>query len=179
MDRVPARKPAAMTKQILSPTSPTVYFDNCVVAAVVKGDHPAQMPALAAPLREHEPGTLLLAASTEVLGEIRRLPTQYQGPHLTVLAQLRRLPGANVAWIDETAPSGTQSTDEDYEKPRHVLPDEIDRRHIVHAIKNRGDYFATVDNDPISKHRTKREAMFPLKFATPTQIVTALKLATT
>lgn len=168
-----------MTKQILSSARPTVYFDNCLVGAVVKGDHPAEMPALAALLRQHDAGALSVAASTEVLGEIQRLPAQYQGPHLAVYGQLRRLPAATVTWIDETATSGTQSTDEDYEKLRHLLPDELDRRHVLHAIKNRVDYFATVDKASILKHRPKLERMFTLKFGTPAEIVAALNIPTT
>lgn len=53
---------------ILSSTSATVYFDNCLVGAVVKGDHPAHLPALSALLRHHELGKICAAASTEVLG---------------------------------------------------------------------------------------------------------------
>jgi hypothetical protein len=97
-----------LTKQILSSTSATVYFDNCLVGALVKADHPAEMPALAALMREHVAGRLLLVASTEVLGEIERLPPKYQGPHLEVWKQLRRLPAANVSWIDELRRLGSR-----------------------------------------------------------------------
>ena len=168
-----------MTKHILSSTSATIYFDTCLVGAVVKGDHPAQMPALVALMREHEAGRLSIAASTEVLGEIERVPPQHQGPHLDVLGQLKRLPGANVRWIDETTTSSVRSTDEDYEKLRRILPGEIDRHHVVHAIKNHVDYFATVDTATILKHRPELEATFPLRFATPADIVAELKLSTT
>ena len=97
-----------MTKHILSSTSATIYFDTCLVGSVVKGDHPAQMPALIALMREHEAGRLSIAASTEVLGEIERVPPQYRGPHLDVLDQLKRLPGAKVRWIDETTTSSVK-----------------------------------------------------------------------
>lgn len=90
-----------MTKQILSSTSATVYFDNCLVGALVKADHPAEMPALAALMREHAAGRLSVVASTETLCEIERLPSKYQGPHLDVWSQLKRLPAANVSWVDE------------------------------------------------------------------------------
>ncbi len=168
-----------MTKQILSSMGPTIYFDTCLVGAVVKGDHPAQMPALVALMREHEAGRLSIAASTEVLGEIEKVPPQYRDPHLDVLRQLKQLLGANVRWIDETTTSSVQSTDEDYEKVRHILPGETDRRHVVHAIKNHVAYFATVDTATILKHRLTLEATFLLTFATPADIVAELKLPTT
>jgi hypothetical protein len=145
---------------------------------VVKGDHPAEMPALTALLREHESGRLSIVASTEVLGEIDRVPPQYQGPHLDVLSHLRRLPAANVRWIDETT-SGVRSADEDYERLRQILPGETDRRHVVHAIKNRVGYFATVDAATILKHRPELEATFPLRFATPSDIAAELRVSTT
>jgi hypothetical protein len=68
---------------ILSSTDPTVYFDNCLVGAVVKNDHPDQMPALSALLRQHELGVISAVASTEVLGEIGALPEQYQARTFT------------------------------------------------------------------------------------------------
>jgi hypothetical protein len=167
-----------VTKHILSSTSATIYFDTCLVGAVVKGDHPAEMPALTALLREHEAGRLSIVASTEVLGEIERVPPQYQGAHLGVLSQLRRLPAANVRWINEAMPS-VLSTDEDYERLRHILPGETDRRHVVHAIKNHVGYFATVDAATILKHRPELEATFSLRFATPSDIVAELRVPAT
>lgn len=80
-----------MTKQILSFTSATVYFGNCLVGALVKAGHADEMPALAALTREHIAGRLSLVASAEVLGEIERLPPKYQGPHSEEWKQLRRL----------------------------------------------------------------------------------------
>ena len=168
-----------MMKHILSSTSATIYFDTCLVGSVVRGDHPAQMPALIALMREHEAGRLSIAASTEVLGEIDRVPSKYRDPHLEVLDQLKRLPGASVRWIDETTTPRVKSTDEDYETLRKILPDEIDRRHIVQAIKNHVDYFATGDTATMLKHPRELEAAFPLRFATPADIVTELKLPTT
>ena len=165
-----------MTKQILSSTSATVYFDNCLVGALVKADHPGEMPALAALVREHVAGRLSLVASTEVLGEIQRLPPRYQGPHLEVWKQL---PAANVSWIDEAAAPGVAPTDPDYETLRGILPDETDRRHVLHAVRSGVEYFATVDRQTILKHKGPLEAVFATKFATPAEIARALDLPTT
>ncbi len=168
-----------MTKQILSSTSATVYFDNCLVGALVKADHPGEMPALAALMREHVAGKLSLVASTEVLGEIERLPPKYQGPHLEVWKQLRRLPAANVSWIDEVAAPGVAPTDPDYKRLRGILPEETDRRHVLHAVRSGVEYFATVDRHTILKHKGPLEAAFATKFATPAEIARALNLPTT
>jgi hypothetical protein len=166
-------------KQILSSTSATVYFDNCLVAALVKADHPAEIPALAALMREHAAGRLSIVASTEVLGEIERLPSKYQGPHLETWSQLKRLPAANVSWVDEAATPPVQVTDPDYKTLREILQDETDRRHVLHAIRSRVEYFATVDKDTILRHKGPLEAAFPIKFATPAEIARALTIATT
>jgi hypothetical protein len=137
------------------------------------------MPALAALMREHAAGKLSLVASTEVLGEIERLPQTYQGPHLEVWKRLRHLPAANVSWIDEAAAPVIGSTDPDYERLRGILPDETDRRHVLHAVRGGVEYFATVDQHTILKHRGPLEAAFATRFATPTAIARVLNLATT
>jgi hypothetical protein len=168
-----------VTKEILSSTSATVYFDNCLVGALVKADHPAEMPALVALMREHAAGKLSLVASTEVLGEIERLPSKYQGAHLGVWTQLKRLPAANVSWVDEAVTPPIQAIDPDYKALRGILPDETDRRHVLHAIRSRVDYFATVDRDTILKHRGRLEAVFSIRFGTPAEIAAALMIVTT
>jgi hypothetical protein len=155
---------------ILSSTSASVYFDNCLVGAVVKGDHPAQIPALSALLHHHELGGIEAVASTEVLGEIRALPEKYQGPHLEVWSQLRRLPAGRFSWVDESSTSTSLQLDPDYVTLRAILPDEMDRRHMFHAIKNRVQYFATVDQHSILSRTSQIEAAFPIKCGTPTQI---------
>jgi hypothetical protein len=155
---------------ILSSTSASVYFDNCLVGAVVKGDHPAQMQALSALLHHHEIGSIAAVASTEVLGEIRALPEKYQGPHLEVWSQLRRLPAGLFSWVDESSTSTALQFDPDYVTLGTILPDEMDRRHMFHAIKNRVQYFATVDQHSILGRAPQIEAAFPIKCATPKQV---------
>jgi hypothetical protein len=78
---------------ILSSTSATVYFDNCLVGAVVKGDHPAHMSALSDLLHHHELGRISAVASTEVLGEILALPEQYQASHLEGISPIAAFAG--------------------------------------------------------------------------------------
>jgi hypothetical protein len=156
---------------ILSSTDPTVYFDNCLVGAVVKNDHPDQMPALSALLRQHELGVISAVASTEVLGEIGALPEQYQGPHLHVWGQLRRLPGARFKWIDELSTSTSEVADPDYVTLSGILPDEMGRRHMFHAVKHQVRYFATVDQRSILRHASEVEAAFPsIRCGTPTEV---------
>ncbi|MDH3457932.1 MAG: hypothetical protein OER90_13920 [Gemmatimonadota bacterium] len=160
--------------KILSSTSATVYFDNCLVGAVVKGNHPAQMPALSALLRQNELGGISAVASTEVLGEIRGLPEQYRGPHLEVWNQLRRLPAAPFTWVDETSTSTAGVAAPDYVKLSGILPDEMDRRHMFHAVKNGVRYFAPVDQHSILSRSSQLEAAFPIKCGTPSQVATWL-----
>lgn len=153
-----------------SSTSATVYFDNCLVGAVVKGDHPDQIPALSELLHQHRLGAISAVASTEVLGEIRALPEHYQGPHLEVWGQLRRLPAAPFTWVDESSTSTSAVTDPDYVTLTGILPDEMDRRHMFHAIKNGVQYFATVDQRSILNRAARIEAAFPIKCGTPTEV---------
>jgi hypothetical protein len=51
---------------------------------MVKGDHPDQVEAISALLRETDKNALRVVASTEVLGEIEKIPEQYQKRHLAV-----------------------------------------------------------------------------------------------
>lgn len=163
---------------ILSSTNPTIYFDNCLVGAVVKNDHPTEMPALSALLREHQSGTLCLVASTEVLGEIERLPEQHQATHLEVWSQLRRLPASRVTRIDESATPPSVVRDPDYVKLAAILPDETDRRHVFHAVKSRVQYFATVDQQTILSRANQLEECFPIRFGKPTDIAKMLGVVT-
>jgi hypothetical protein len=166
-----------LPRYILSSTDESVYFDTCLVGALVKGDHPAEMPALAALMRAQEAGRISLVASTEVLGEIEKIPSPYQGSHLDVYNQLKRLPAAKVSWIDEAASCPIASTDPDYEALRGILPDETDRRHVVHAVKSGVKHFATVDSKTILKHRQELEEAFPIRFGTPADIAKTLHIA--
>jgi len=161
-------------RRIVSSTSETIYFDNCLVGAVVKHDHPAELPALAALFREAAAGTVTLVASTEVLGEILELPPSYQGPHFEVYSCLMQLPAANVRWIDTTTSPPT-TVDLDYATLRTILPDEMDRRHVLHAVKNGVQNFATVDKKTILRYSGELESAFPgTRFGTPTDITTIL-----
>jgi hypothetical protein len=154
-----------------------VYFDNNLVGALVKGEFPAEMPALGVLMGAHAAGQIVIFTSTETKGEIEKLPEKYQGAHLGVYEQLRRLPAAPVRWIDETAPMN-RSTDPDYQKAREILRDETDRRHVVHAVKHGVEYFATVDHRTILNRKAPLEASFAMTFGTPTEIVRALHLRT-
>lgn len=160
-----------------SSTTASVYFDSCLVSAVVKDDHPPQAPALSALLRSHERGEIVAVASTEVLGEIRGLPEEYQGPHLDVWRQLRRLPAAKFSWVDETSTSTEAIEDPDFVKLRGILPDDMDRRHMFHAIKNGVGYFATVDHRTILSRAAQIECTFSIKCGTPAQIASLLGIS--
>jgi len=102
-------------------TTPSVYFDNCLVGAVVKGDHPAQMPSLSILFTAHQSGSVALSASTQVLKEIQALPAEYQGPHLAVWNDLRKLPASRVTWIDEQSTARSITTDHLYTRLETVL----------------------------------------------------------
>src|SRR5690349_14525296 len=99
-----------------SSTAPSVYFDNCLVGAVVRGDHPTEFPAISLLMRAHGEGAVALSASTQVLQEIQALPAKYQGPHLDVWNSLRKLPASKVTWIDETSTGRSVTTDPLYTK---------------------------------------------------------------
>lgn len=167
-------------KHILSSTSESVYLDTAAVSAAVKGDHPAQIPALAALIREHEAGKLHLVASTEVLGEIEKIPRRYQGPHLGFYNQLKHLPAAGVSWIDDVKAAPIRTMDSDYATLRGILPDEPDRRHVLHAVRNGVSEFVTVDWHTILKYAPKLEAAFPrVRFGTPMEVVKRRGILTT
>jgi hypothetical protein len=153
-----------------SSTEASVYFDNCLVGAIVKRDHPTQVNALSALMRQHELGRISAVASTEVLGEIQALPEKYQGAHLEVWEQLRRLPGSRFSWIDETSTSTSAVLDPDYAKLCTILPDEMDCRHMFHAVKNGVRFFATVDQRSILSHSSEIEAAFSIRCGKPTDV---------
>ena len=126
-------------------TAPSIYFDNCLVGAVVNGDHPAEMPALSALFTAHQTGSVALSGSTQVLKEIQALPAKYQGPHMGVWNGLRKLPASRVTWIDEESTARSITTDPLYSRLETVLRDPSDRLHVFFAAKQRVAYFATVD----------------------------------
>ena len=152
----------------------TVYFDNCLVAAVVKGDHPDQISAISTLLRAHAHGDITLVASTEVLREIQRLPSQYQGPHLDVWRGLQKLPASRVTWVDEHAPTPSVGTDPLYVRLQAILRDHDDRLHVFHAEKQSVDYFATVDYRTILNKRPALTSVVSMRFGTPNEVVGAI-----
>ena len=160
-----------------SSTNASVYFDNCLVGAVVNGDHPSEMTALSILLHEHECGSIDVVASTEVLGEIRNVPEPYRGPHLAVWDRFQKLTAAPITWLDGASTSGSMVVDPDYQVLGSILPDEMDRRHVHHAIKNKVDIFATVDHRTILSRAPEIEARFPIRFGTPSQVVAMLGLS--
>jgi hypothetical protein len=154
-----------------SSATPSVYFDNCLVGAVVKGDHPSQMSAISTLLGAHANGSVALSASTQVLKEIQGLPPQYQGPHLQVWNGLRKLPASRVSWIDESSTSKSVSTDPLYSKLEPLLPDTSDRLHVFYAAKQRVRYFATVDQRTILSKKVQLESLVSMRFGTPVDVV--------
>ncbi len=154
-----------------SSTAPSVYFDNCLVGAVVKGDHPGQMPAISTLLGAHAKGSIALSASTQVLKEIQGLPAQYQGPHLQVWNGLRKLPASRVSWIDESSTSRSVTTDPLYAKLEPLLSDPSDRLHIFYAAKQGVRYFATVDQRTILSKKVQLESLVSMRFGTPADVV--------
>jgi len=153
-----------------------VYFDTCLVGAVVKADHPDQMSALSTLLRHHQEGNIALVASTEVLTEIQQLRPEHQGPHLKLLGQLQKLPASKMTWVDESLTPPSIATDQAYAKLRQILPDEMDRRHVFHAVKREVGYFATVDVRTILSRVPRLESAFSIKFGLPEKIVGSLGL---
>lgn len=147
------------------------------MGAVVKGDHPDQMSALSTLLRHHQQGSITLLASTEVLTEIQQLPPEYQGPHLQVWEQLQTLPASNITWVDESLAPPSIATDPAYVELGQILPDEMDQRHVFHAVKRNVEYFATVDERTILSRARQLKSAFPTKFGKPVTIVGILGLA--
>ncbi len=151
-------------------TTPSVYFDNCLVGAVVKGDHPAQMPSLSILFTAHQSGSVALSASTQVLKEIQALPAEYQGPHLAVWNDLRKLPASRVTWIDEQSTARSITTDHLYTRLETVLTDPSDRLHVFYAAKQGVGYFATVDQKTILSKKRQLESIVSMRFGTPREI---------
>jgi hypothetical protein len=154
-----------------------VYFDNCLIGAIVKEDHPAEAGALSTLVTAIQTNTLRGVASTESLGEIERLPPEHRGRHEEVWQQFECLPALDIPWI--AAGSTSLSTDPDYEVLRRLLPDETDRHHVLFAAKHGVKYFATVDRRTILVHAPALEARFGIRFGTPSDIVRLLGLTTT
>jgi hypothetical protein len=160
-----------MSRTSSASAEPSVYFDNCLVGAVVNGDHPSQMAAISTLFGAHEKGAVALSASTQVLKEIRALPTQHQGPHLKVWDGLKKLQASKVTWINEGSTNRSVTTDPLYAKLEHVLTDPSDRLHVFYAAKRGVQYFATVDQRTILNKKQRLESIVSMKFGTPMEVV--------
>jgi hypothetical protein len=82
-----------------------------------------------------------------------------------------------MSWIDEKSTSTSTFMDPDYVTLRSILPHEMDRRHMFHAVKNGVQYFATVDQHSILSRTSQIEAAFSIKCGTPTEVATWLGIA--
>ena len=147
-----------------------------MVSAIARGDHPEQASAISVLISAHHTGAIQLVASTEVLGEIQRLPPAHQGPHLEVYNALRTLAGSKVTWLDEASTTPSVRTDPLYQHLEPLLSGETDRRHVFQAAKQGVPYFATVDMKTILSRKVAVEAALPIKLGLPSEIASLLSL---
>lgn len=127
----------------------SAYLDTCVVSALVKNDiDPIEQRALHELFARYEKGELALVCSQVVDSELSRIPPDYKGPQLRVLALLRSVPRAAAPRRTRLGPLGLPSVNPRYrewKKLTAVLPDDEDAWHVFVASQNRVRYVVTVD----------------------------------
>jgi hypothetical protein len=157
---------------------PAVYVDNNIVGAVVKHDHPEQVSAISQLLSAHEQKKICLAGSTHLLTEILRLPEQHRGPHKTLYQQIRQLPASQATWLDDASTGPSLRTDPLYPQLATILPDPVDRLHVLTAMRQGLPFFATLDQRTILSRKAALQSLTTMTFGTPAEIVEILGLAT-
>jgi hypothetical protein len=130
-------------------SGPTAYLDTCIISALVKNDVDAvEQRALDDLIARYDRGEATFICSEVVDSELAKIPENYKGPHLKMLALFRSVPRALVGGVTRMSLMGTPTANPRHQKWQRligILPDEEDAWHVFVASENGIKYLVTVD----------------------------------
>lgn len=156
---------------------PSGYLDTCIVSGLTNGDlSKADLAALRRIFEAREAGTIELVTSDVTKRETDQIPPQYRAPHEAIYDLLRRVPVAPshltaTRIVNTGVIQGAWREDPLFVRLRNLLPDAADAEHIFQAEKHGVDFFVTVDQRTILRHKANVEEICRLQLATPTSFV--------
>ena len=106
--------------------------------------------------------------------ELARIPEQYRAPHLSVFDLFLKVPkvepgpGTVISPLILPMSNPRRRT---WERLISLLPDEADCQHLLTAQFNKIEYFVTVDEKTILKHRNKLRKIIGVKAVLPSELI--------
>jgi hypothetical protein len=158
-----------------------IYVDTCVVSGLAKTNDlcPPVIEALWRILDLHEAAQVHLLTSSVMKDEIAKIPEQYRTRHRALYTLFAKIPITATHRTDSgltlMGVGGGQRTDPLFKALQGILPDEPDARHIFQAVKNKVDYFLTVDKRTILRHRVAVENCCGIKVFNPKEMVQVIE----
>ena len=151
------------------------YLDTVPVSALARHDiNEHELSALKAIHRIYLDGDFELFTSTIVEAELARIPEQHRAPHLVIYDLFLKVPKVEPGPRTEISPLILPMSNprrRTWEKLISLLPDEPDCQHLLTAQFNRMEYFVTVDEETILKHRNKLRKIIGVKAVLPSELI--------
>ena len=151
------------------------YLDTVLVSGLARNDiNEHELDALRTIHRIFLDGEIELFASKFVRDELARIPEQYRAPHLSVYDLFLKVPKVEPGPRTIISPLILPMSNprrRTWEKLTSLLPDESDCQHLLTAQFNRIEYFVTVDEKTILKHRNKLREIIGVKAVLPSELI--------
>ncbi len=151
------------------------YLDTVLVSGLARNDiNEHELCALRAINRIYLDGDIELFASKIVGEELTRIPEQHRTPHLVIYDLFLKVPKVEPGPSTVISPLILPMSNprrRTWERLTSLLPDEPDCQHLLTAQFNRIEYFVTVDEKTILKHRNKLRDIIGVKAVLPSELI--------
>lgn len=159
---------------------PTIaYLDTCVVSGLARNDlAQAEREAMIELLRRYEVGSVDFVTSAVALSELEQIPSEHQTPHLAVYHLLRKVKVLPEPSLTRLGPWGGPMANPErriWSRIQAILPDENDAKHVFQAAKHSVDYFVTVDQSTILRHKSALAAQAGVCTVKPSELLASLE----
>ena len=155
------------------------YLDTCVVSGLARNDlAPSEREAMVELLRRYEVGSVDFVTSAVALLELEKIPIEHQTPHLAVyhlLRKVRVLPEPSLTRLGPWGGPMGNPVRRIWSQIQAILPDENDVKHVFQAAKHSVDYFLTVDESTILKHKSDLAAQAGINAVKPSDLLALLQ----
>jgi hypothetical protein len=154
------------------------YLDTCVVSGLARNDFAsAEREAMIELLRRYEVRSVDFVTSAVALSELEQIPSEHQTPHLAVYHLLRKVRVLSEPSFTRLGPSGLPMANPyhlTWSRIHAILPDDNDAKHVFQASQHRVDYFVTVDESTILKHKSALAVQAGIRAVKPSELLALL-----
>ncbi len=132
------------------------YLDTCILSGLVRNDLSLEESEAMVALLSSPSKVIEFVTSNVALSEIEQIPLEHRIPHLAIYHLLGKVHALPEPSITRLAPWGGPRSNPDrwlWMQIGDILPDGKDVEHLYQVVKNKVEYFVTVDEATILKHK--------------------------